>query len=64
MSNCNTFAFEARGLDSISEAVKSYTVLSKARHPLDVFFERSVLPGRNDAKMGPAHSLHALSVRV
>ena len=39
--------------------VKSDTVLPTARHRCDVSSNGAVLPGRNDAEMGPANSLHA-----
>ena len=39
--------------------VKSDTVLPTARHRCDISSKEAVLPGRNDAEMGPANSLHA-----
>ena len=39
--------------------VKSDTVLPTARHRCDISLKGAVLPGRNDAEMGPANSLHA-----
>ena len=39
--------------------VKSDTVLPTARHRCDISSKGAVLPGRNDAEMGPANSLHA-----
>ena len=39
--------------------VKSNTVLPTARHRCDISSKGAVLPGRNDAEMGPANSLHA-----
>ena len=39
--------------------VKSDTVLPTARHRCDISSNGAVLPGRNDAEMGPANSLHA-----
>ena len=39
--------------------VKSDTVLPTARHRCDISSNEAVLPGRNDAEMGPANSLHA-----
>ena len=39
-------------------SVKSDTVLPTARHRGDIS-SKAVLPGRNDAEMGPANSLHA-----
>ena len=38
---------------------KSDTVLPTARHRCDISSKEAVLPGRNDAEMGPANSLHA-----
>ena len=39
--------------------VKSDTVLPTARHCCDISSKGAVLPGHNDAEMGPANSLHA-----
>ena len=39
--------------------VKLDTVLPTARHRYDISSNGAVLPGRNDAEMGPANSLHA-----
>ena len=39
--------------------VKSDTVLPTARHRCSISSKGAVLPGRNDAEMGPANSLHA-----
>ena len=39
--------------------VKSDTVLPTARHRCDISSKGAVLPGRNDAEMGPAKSLNA-----
>ena len=39
--------------------VKSFTVLPTARHRCDISSKEAVLPGRNDAEMGSANSLHA-----
>ena len=44
---------------SILRPVKSDTVLPTARHRCDISLKRAALPRRNDAEMGPAHSLHA-----
>ena len=41
--------------------VKSDAVLPTARHRCDISSNGAVLPGRNDAEMGPANSLHALA---
>ena len=38
---------------------KSDTLLPTARHRCDIFVKGAVLPGRYDAEMGPANSLHA-----
>ena len=38
---------------------KSDRVLPTARHHCDISSKGAVLPGRNDAEMGPANSLHA-----
>ena len=39
--------------------LKSDTVLSTIRHRCDISLKEAVLPGGNDAEMGPANSLHA-----
>ena len=39
--------------------VKSDTVLPTARHRCDISSTGAVLPGRKDAEMGHANSLHA-----
>ena len=39
--------------------IKLGTVLPTARHRCDISSKEAVLPGRNDAEMGPANSLHA-----
>ena len=39
--------------------VKSDTVLPMARHRCDISSKEAVLPGRNDAEMGPSNSVHA-----
>ena len=39
--------------------VKSGTVLPTVRHRCNISSKEVVLPGRNDAEMGPANSLHA-----
>ena len=41
--------------------VKSDKVLPTARYRCDISFKGAVLPGRNDAEIGPANSLHALA---
>ena len=38
--------------------VKLDTVLPTARHRCDISSKGAVLPGRNDAEMGPANLLH------
>ena len=39
--------------------VKSDAVLPTARHRCNISSKEAALPGRNDAEMGPANSLHA-----
>ena len=39
--------------------VKSNIALLTARHRYDISSKEAALPGRNDAEMGPANSLHA-----
>ena len=39
--------------------VKSNSVLPIAHHRCNISSKEAVLPGRNDAEMGPANSLHA-----
>ena len=39
--------------------VKSDTVLLTARHRCDISSKGAMLPGRDDAEMGPANLLHA-----
>ena len=39
--------------------VKSDTVFPMARHRCDISLKKVVSPGRNNAEMGPANSLHA-----
>ena len=41
--------------------VKSDTVLPTARHRCDISSNEAVLPGCNDAEMGPTNSLHDLA---
>ena len=43
---------------SILGPVKSDIVLPTARYRCDISSKGAVLPGRNDAEMGPANSLH------
>ena len=40
-------------------SVKSDSVLPTARHRCRISSKEAVLPGRNDAEMGPANSFHA-----
>ena len=42
-------------------SVNLYTVLPTARQGCDISSKEDVLPGRNEAKMGPVNSLHALA---
>ena len=53
---CSSLERKLRG--SNHSPVKSDTVLPTAYHRCDIFSKRAVLPGRNDAEMGPANSLH------
>ena len=41
--------------------VKLDTALPIVRHCCGISLKEAVLPGRNDAEMGPANSLHALA---
>ena len=52
-------SLERLGRGSNLRPVKSDTVLPTARHHCDISSKGAVLPGRNDAEMGPANSLHA-----
>ena len=45
------------------EPAKSDTVLPTARHRCDISSKGAVLPGRNDAEMGPANSLQEYNER-
>ena len=58
-SSGNAFVSGAGGLRFNLGPVKSNTVLPTARHRCDISSKEAVLPWRNDAKMGPANSLHA-----
>ena len=58
-SSGNAFVSGAGGLTFKTQAGQSVTVLPMARHRCDISSEEAVLPGRNDAEMGPANSLHA-----
>ena len=42
--------------------VKSDTVLPTAHHRCDISSKGAVVPGRNDAEMGPANLLHASGI--
>ena len=57
ISMCQLVEREVRG--SNLGPVKLDTVLPTARHRCDISSKGAVLPGRNDAEMGPANSLHA-----
>ena len=46
---------------SIFISVKSNTVLPTARHRCDISSNEAVLPGRNDAEMGPVNLFNALA---
>ena len=52
-SSGNAFVSGAGGL-----RFKSDAVLPTARHRCDISSKGAMLPGRNDAEMGPANSLH------
>ena len=45
--------------DSNLRPIKSNTVLPTIRQHCDICSKEAVLPGRNDAEMGGANSLHA-----
>ena len=47
--------------DSNFRPVKSDTVLPMARYRCNISSKGAVLPGSNEAEMGPASSLHALA---
>ena len=55
----NALVSEAGGLKFKSRTGKSITVFPTARHRCDISSKVAVLPGHNDAEMGPANSLHA-----
>ena len=55
----NAFVSRVGGLKSSLGPVKSITVLPTDRHRGNISLEEVVLSRRNDAKMGPANSLHA-----
>ena len=57
--NKNTFASGAGGLRFKARPIKSDTVLPTARHRCAISSKGAVLPGRNDAEMNLANSLHA-----
>ena len=57
--NCRSLEREVWGANL--GPVKSDTVLPTARHRFDISSKWAVLPGRNNAEMGPANSLHALA---
>ena len=58
-SSGNAFVSGAGGLRFNFRAGKSDTVLPTARHRCNISSKGAVLPGRNDAELGPANSLHA-----
>ena len=58
-SSGNAFVSGPGGRGSNLGPVKSDTVLPTARHRCNISSKGAVLPGRNDAEMGPANSLHA-----
>ena len=49
-------SLERKVLGSNLGPVKSDVVLPTARHRCDISSKEAVLPGRNDAEMGPANS--------
>ena len=51
---------EREDKDSNLGPVKSDTLLPTVRHCSNLSPKWTVLPGRNDAEMGPAYLLHAL----
>ena len=53
----SSIEWEVRG--SNLGPLKSDTVLLTARHRCDISSKGAVLPGRSDAEMSPANSLHA-----
>ena len=61
-SSGNKFVFGAGGLRFKSRAGQIEHSVANGSPPLRHFFQKScvgVLPGHNDAEMGPANSLHA-----
>ena len=58
-SSGNAFVSGAGGLRFKSGADQIGHVLPAARHRCDISSKGAVLPGRNDAEMSPANSLHA-----
>ena len=63
-SSGNEFVFGAGGLRFKSRAGQIEHSVANGSPPLRHFFKKSsvgVLPGHNDAEMGPANSLHALA---
>ena len=58
-SSGNAFVSESGGLRFKLWPVKSETVLSTVRHRCNISSKEAVLPGRNDAEIGPANLLHA-----
>ena len=57
----NGFVSEAVGLRFKSRAGQIDTELPTARLRCNISSKVTVLPGRNDTKMGPANSLYALA---
>ena len=60
-SSGNVFVSGSRGPRFKSRSVKLNTVLPIARHRCNISSKEAVLPGFNDAKMGPDNSLYALT---
>ena len=58
-SNGNVFVSEAGGLRCKSRAGQVGSGVANCSAPLQHFFERSCVAGRNDTEMRPKNSLHA-----
>ena len=60
-SSGNAFVSGAGGLRFKSRAGQTEPVSSTIRHRRNIFFKEAVLPGCNDAEIGPSNSLHPLA---
>ena len=60
-SSGNAFVSGAGDLRFNFGSIKSDIVLPMAGHRCDISSKGAVLPGCNDAEMGPANSVHALA---